>query len=179
MIAGQGKSKGTAFERGVCAKLSLWITDGQRKDCLWRSAISGGRATRRRQKGEEVAVQLGDICAVDPLGHALTDIFFVECKHYKKLDIVSFLLSNTGVLAKFWSKAKDEAEKYDKHPMLIAKQNNFPTFVLLRRSRSALGAKIRADLYYPQECTLILLDDLLIVPFRYVLTKLSRRRLRK
>jgi hypothetical protein len=164
VIVGGGKSKGTAFERVLCVKLSLWVTDGQRKDVFWRSAISGGRATRRRLKGEVVRVQFGDICAIDPLGYPLTDVFLVECKHYKNLQITSFLLSNTGLLAKFWAKAKDEAVEYGRRPMLIAKQNNFPTFVLLPRSRS-VKIRVCAEIYYPQECMVVLLEDMLAKPF--------------
>lgn len=176
MKKGSGKTKGSAFERIVCARLSLWVSGGLRKDLFWRSAISGGRATRRHQKGEQVTVQVGDICAVDPLGHTLTDPFYIECKHYKDLRLGTFILMNAGPLAQFWVKTKLEAAKYKKMPMLIAKQNMYPTFVLIDRPTAAVvkwGVVPRLEtvstvqLSKPQHCTLVLFDDLLSLDFSH------------
>lgn len=41
----RGKGKGSAFEREVCKKLSVWWTGDENGDCFWRSAMSGGRST--------------------------------------------------------------------------------------------------------------------------------------
>lgn len=128
MRSGGGKNKGSAYERKVCEKLSLWITHGKAKDCLWRSAMSGGRATVHHAKGSKVR-QVGDVVAVSPEGHAL-DAFFFECKHYKSLDIEAFLLTGKGRLAKFWSIITREAKKHERKPVLIARQNRTPDLVL-------------------------------------------------
>ena len=48
---GYGKQKGGEYERTVCKKLSLWVSNGTRDDIFWRSAMSGGRATLQRKKG--------------------------------------------------------------------------------------------------------------------------------
>lgn len=124
-----GKQKGSGYERSVCKRLSLWITDGEHEDCLWRSAISGGRATVAHRKGKLVR-QAGDITAVSPEGHVLCDIAFVECKFYRDLDFEAFFLTGKGKLSKFWKIASQEATKYGKTPLLIAKQNRTPDIVL-------------------------------------------------
>lgn len=124
MKKGGGKAKGSAFERKVCVALSLWVTNGERKDVFWRSAMSGGRATVR---GLEVR-QAGDICAVAPEGHAFCDQFYVECKHYKSLDF-HCLLKGTGILHRFWTDTAKKAIKRRQTPMLIARQNGSPTIV--------------------------------------------------
>lgn len=126
-----GKQKGGAFERDVCRKLSLWVSGGKQSDLFWRSAMSGGRATVARNRGESVR-QAGDITAVAPEGHILTDKYYVECKFYKDLDILSFILNNKGKLAGFWKDTKREADRHgDRYPMLIAKQNNTPALFIV------------------------------------------------
>ena len=130
MKAGAGKRKGGGFERQVAKLLSLWITAGRAEDALWRSSMSGGRATIGRGKVR----QAGDICAVAPEGHALVDRFFIECKAYKKLGIPEFLLRTTGTLATFWKIAVRESAKYGREPMLIARQNALPVLGIIREA---------------------------------------------
>ncbi len=133
MRKGGGKSKGAAYERWVCEQLSLWITNGKRRDCLWRSAMSGGRATIQNRKGKKINVrQAGDITSVSPEGHALTDNFYIECKHVKKLALDQFIVKNTGALAKFWKTAQHAARKYSRNPIIIARQNGWPDLVIFR-----------------------------------------------
>lgn len=117
-----GKQKGSAFEREICTKLSLWITNGEKIDCLWRSAMSGGRATVQKGKVR----QAGDITAVALEGHALTDKLYIECKSYKELGL-DCLIKGKGTLLDIWKTTKNEALKYNKIPSLIFKQNNWPT----------------------------------------------------
>src|ERR1700726_4969976 len=80
MRSGGGKSKGSGFERQVCRQLSLWITHGRHQDTLWRRGLSGGRGAVNRKLGIGNRTQCGDISAVSPEGHKLTDLFVVECK---------------------------------------------------------------------------------------------------
>jgi hypothetical protein len=115
------KAKGGKFEREVCVVLSLWVSQGKRKDLFWRSAMSGGRATVH---GRSVR-QCGDICAVAPEGHQFTDKYFIECKHLKSLDFRG-LLEGRGRLLKYWRIACAQAAKHELVPLLIAKQNNMP-----------------------------------------------------
>jgi hypothetical protein len=131
MRDGGSKSKGSSFERDCCVQLSLWISKGERQDLLWRSAMSGGRATVQHAKGKDNTTQCGDISAVDPLGHHLTRTYVVECKHYRNLNITSGLLQGRGNLSKFWRETVGLSKRHKKHPMLVAKQNHFPVFVVL------------------------------------------------
>jgi len=119
---GVGKRKGSQFERDICVLLSKWVSHGKHDDLFWRSAMSGGRATVAKKKGVDIR-QTGDICSVSPEGHVLTDLFFVECKFYRDLQIDSFILDNKGKLADFWHVAKCEANRHKRYPMLIAKEN--------------------------------------------------------
>lgn len=145
MRKGGGKQKGSAFERTICKELSLWISNGEQKDIFWRSAMSGGRSTVAMKKGDKLSAQAGDISSIHKLGHIFIDIFMVECKSYKTLNFES-LVKGTGKLLEFWSKAKDEAARHDKLPILIGKQNNYPIVVCLDAEgvrRLALSSRAR------------------------------------
>lgn len=130
MRAGGGKSKGAAFERDVCKQLSLWLSEGKRDDLLWRSAMSGGRATIGRRTGKERLAQAGDISAIDPLGDKLTSLFAVECKCVASLGIESFCLRRVGSLGAYWTQTC-LAAPLGREPMLIAKQNRSETLIFL------------------------------------------------
>ena len=130
-----GKQKGSQFERDICKALSLWVSKGVSIDLYWRSAMSGGRATVKRGQVR----QAGDITAVAPEGHALTDKFYVECKAYKTLTL-DCLVTGKGTLIDFWKIAVREAVLHEKHPMLIFKRNHWPVVVIMSNAgRVALG----------------------------------------
>jgi hypothetical protein len=133
MKSGGGKAKGASFERKICVALSQWVSSKQRKDLFWRSAMSGGRATLGLRKGDKHLTQGGDVSAIDPLGALLTGRFCIEIKFYKDLDLAAFWLGR-GTLYRFWERASEDAKKYGKEPMLIAKQNLYPTLVLVSGS---------------------------------------------
>lgn len=128
MRPGGGKAKGAAFEREVCRKLSMWLSNGVHEDVLWRSAMSGGRSTVAFKKGKKLAQQAGDISCIHPCGQKFIDRFFVECKAYKDLHFEG-LLTEKGSLVEFWNEARKQAVKYEKLPLLVARQNQFPVFV--------------------------------------------------
>lgn len=94
--------------------------------------MSGGRATVAKKKGIDIR-QAGDITCVAPEGHALTDLFFLECKFYRDLQIDSFILDNKGKLAEFWRIAVREAERHERRPMLIAKENRREPLIIMDR----------------------------------------------
>jgi hypothetical protein len=155
----RGKAKGGAFERSVCKALSLWLSDGKAEDLFWRSAMSGGRATVGKQRGKDLRRQCGDVSAVSAEGCRLTDQYFIECKHYKNLDIVPFMLGRrTGKLAEFWRKARAEAKKHDRKPMLIAKQNLYPTLVLVPVNDLSCPAVATV---HDRKCDILIFDDML------------------
>ncbi len=131
MKAGGGKIKGGEFERNICKKLSLWISEGKRDDLFWRSAMSGGRATVGFKKGIKRNTQIGDISSIDPLGNKLTDKFVLECKFYKNIHLQSMLfgIPKNNSIYEFWITLNKQAKKVDKHPILIIKQNGMPALM--------------------------------------------------
>lgn len=161
-MGGKSKQKGSSFEREVCKTLSLWITGGKDKELFWRSAMSGGRATRASKKGliHNVA---GDICAVGAAGHALTDVFFVECKNYRDLSLENFFVKQSGILAEFWARCFEEAHKHRKIPMLIAKQNRTPTLVVLP-PKYLKQEQVRI-IVVPLLCEITTLEDMTSQPY--------------
>lgn len=117
-----GKQKGGSFERLVAQQLSLWLSGGKQKDLFWRNAMSGGRATVARG----AVRQAGDICAVAPEGHVLTDRMYLETKHLKEVSLDA-LIKGKGVLISVWETVQKEAAKYNKIPVFIFRQNHYPT----------------------------------------------------
>lgn len=134
--------------------------------------MSGGRATLARRKGVQASKQSGDITSTHPLGHSLTDHWFIECKHVASLNLESGMMSGIGKLATFWRTACREALEHKLMPMIIGKQNR--TDILLVVPRGALlnpsglspfpyGAKIAT--FKILECDLFLFDKVLLKPF--------------
>lgn len=162
MKSGGGKAKGANFERKICVALSQWISNKKRKDLYWRSAMSGGRATLGLRKGEKHLSQGGDVSAIDPLGAPLTERFCIEIKFYKDLDLGAFWLGY-GTLHRFWERVSEDARKYGKEPMLIAKQNLYPTLVLVSGSCFLAMATARFVRWRSERTNVVVgtLDDLL------------------
>jgi hypothetical protein len=131
MRRGGGKEKGARNERRLCRELSLLVSDGERDDLLWRSAMSGGRATVGRLRGKRRAAQAGDVSSIDHLSHWLVRDWYIEAKHYHDLQILRGFLFNSGRLHRFWRHTVKEAEHYLKRPMLIAKQDRQPELLII------------------------------------------------
>ena len=92
MKSGAGSRKGGAFERRMAKRLSLWWTGGERDDVIWRTQISGGRATVRGRKGKRTEGQYGDLTYTDPCAKPLFDLFVIECKHgYGKWSVLDLV----------------------------------------------------------------------------------------
>lgn len=127
MKPGGGKQKGSGFEREICKRLSLWVSDGVHDDLFWRSAMSGGRATVRFKKGVDTSSGQGDITAVTTEGNQLTDYSTIECKHYKSIGLDAHVYGQ-GPLAGIWNKLQNETPK-NKKPILIFKENRRPILI--------------------------------------------------
>ncbi len=126
MRKGGSKAKGSSFERKLCKMLSLWVSHGKNEDVFWRSAMSGGRATVAARKCKKLTRQAGDISAIAPEGHILTNRYYVELKHVKNLALLQFFTKGSGPLAEYWKKAKQQAALHGLEPLIIARQNNLP-----------------------------------------------------
>jgi hypothetical protein len=155
------KAKGSGFERLICRKLSLWVSHGKNEDLFWRSSLSGGRATVAQRKGRNVR-QAGDICAVSPEGHVLTDRWFIECKAYRNLGVGQFIIAAKGPLARFWKVARREADRYGREPVLIAKQNGLPVMII-GTSNSIGFSGIEPVRPFDVDCEIYPLDEFLSI----------------
>lgn len=127
------KSKGNSFEREICKKLSLWLSNNKMDDVFWRTSNSGGRYTSRKKVGKTTENQIGDIglnSDFEP-GKKFLEKFVVECKFYKSLDFWGLILENkSSDVFNFWCKLLVESDNVEKHPLLIYKTNNRPILVL-------------------------------------------------
>lgn len=124
--AGGGARKGSGFERLVCRQLSRYLSHGERDDLLWRTPSSGGRATIQMKRGIVNRTMAGDALAIAKEAQEFCDRTYIEAKHYADLQLDRSLLCGTGYLARFWHRTVEEAARYDKRPLLIARQNRFP-----------------------------------------------------
>ena len=131
MKPGMGKQKGAKFERDVCKQLSLWLSDGKQDDLLWRSSMSGGRATLGIKLGNyHRKQQAGDISPISVLGSHLLERFYIECKFYRDLQLANLIVDKPSKLVTFFEETKEQAAKYKKQPWLIAKQNRMPVLLV-------------------------------------------------
>ena len=171
-MGGKSKQKGSEFEREICRKLSLWVTHGTQKDAFWRSAMSGGRATLGRNKGQPIR-QAGDITAVAPEGHVLTNRFYIECKFYKDLNLDSFFLMGKGTLAAHWRQVVKEAASHDKQPLLIAKQNLKPALLVALAPVATSHNSRRLVEVSDIKCQVYLLEEVLSIKFHNMRNRLD------
>lgn len=168
MRKGGGKSKGGGFEREVCKHLSRWVSRGTREDLYWRSAMSGGRATLGAKKGQDLRFQAGDICAVHPMGHVLTDYWYIECKFVRKLNLRAFICGTGGPMQQYWKVAEREALVHKRIPMMVAKENNGLTLVVVPRDSAAWYEWAHAStlaLVVKQDAAVLSFPDMLEQPF--------------
>lgn len=73
-------AKGQDFERSIATKLSLWWTRGLHDDTIWRSSMSGGRATVRGRQGKRTTGHAGDLCSTGSQSAGLFRAFSFEVK---------------------------------------------------------------------------------------------------
>ena len=93
--------------------------------------MSGGSATLASRRGIKNATQVGDISAIDPLGHQLLDIFAVECKNYRDLGISTSFFNQHGKLLDFWTEHLTKSKEAGKGAILIAQQSRMRPFMLV------------------------------------------------
>jgi hypothetical protein len=178
MKRGGGKRKGSSFEREISRTLSLWVTNGERDDVLWRSQNSGGRFTVRKKKNLKTANAFGDIAYTHDDGKPYTELFCTECKDYRDLDLWSLVQLNDNGLLKFWKENQKVADSVERSPILIAKQNRKPiVFICTRDVEKCLKTHPRAIFNIKNESLfLFLLKDVMSENFNEVYTKLKEGR---
>lgn len=135
MRKGGGKNKGSAFEREVAKRLSLWWTDDEREDVFARSISSGAFATTRAKSSKGTFGQYGDLQAIDPIGQPLIDLCVIEIKiGYKKwglLELVDGLGEKHTVHAFLDQLERSRQDAGAPYGMLIAKRDFHQPIIFL------------------------------------------------
>ncbi len=151
---GNGKNKGSNFERLISKKLSKWWTDGKRDDVFWRSQSSGGWNTIRRIAGQLTSTQYGDIQAIDSIGKPLLEALCIEVKiGYGKWSVLDCIdkpaKGAEQVFESFLKQVLNDWKSINNncsYPCLIAKRNMrkpiiFIPYPLYSKIRSVYGIK--------------------------------------
>lgn len=144
------KTKGNVWERECAKRLSLWLSDNERDDLVWRTASSGGRFTQRKKRGQSTCNQAGDLCATDPSSQYFFDYILVECKigytQKKNKKSTSATISvlqgldkqedtKDPLLLQWWEKVTKERDNTGrKHALIIFKRNKKRPCVLVEKS---------------------------------------------
>lgn len=133
MKAGQGKAKGSEWERQVGKMLSMWLTYGARPDIFSRNVLSGGTFTLAQNKGQSSSHMPGDLMAAHPLAFDFLSQYLIECKHLASLGLENYLFdrSGKGEMTKIVALAASQAEHAGLDFMLIAKQNYRDPLVII------------------------------------------------
>lgn len=139
----KGRGKGQQFERDWCRKLSKWISHGKADDWFWRSAMSGGRATLKKKKGER-SNQAGDLAAIHPKAAKYTRYIDFECKFNADLEWGKAVYGRPSAkILEHWRKLCEEAAYHKKLPFLIARQNHQEDIIALPTAMLALDLPAR------------------------------------
>lgn len=125
------KSKGNSFERKISKLLSKWISRNETDNALWRVIDSGSRFTKLKNKNQDILKnRSGDITFLDEEYKWFTDLFSIEVKFYKNLNLETFLFKGTGKINDFWKQVTNQCIDNNKIPLLIVKQNYMPEICL-------------------------------------------------
>lgn len=120
-------SKGSAFERDICRRLSLWCSETKTDDLFWRTGGSGGRAKVRGRGGRRTTGQHGDITSTDASSQPLIDLVTIELKRgYGTKSIYD-------ILDKSKKAAKQEWEKWFEQVVESATQSGTPFWWLIHK----------------------------------------------
>lgn len=151
-----GNQKGAQFERDICRRLSMWWSGGEADDLFWRSAGSGGLATRRKKNGQTQKSQHGDIVATDARGADLTDRYTIECKRgYGRcsfLDIIDSKTTATQTITQFIAQAKRECSEGGRQRwLLIIQRDRRKPVIVWERGEGMATFGSPALLFYDSE----------------------------
>jgi len=120
--SGGGIAKGSKFERDLAKDLSLWWTRGEDQYVFTRRGGSGG-ALRDRQGKSSAS---GDLAADKEVGKHFLNLYSIEAKFYADLSPQFWKLihgEGAKTLTDFWLQARNAANPYKRHALLILKSN--------------------------------------------------------
>lgn len=141
----KSKPKGNKFESDIAKQLSLWISNNERDDLLFKTSGSGSRATHRMKNNQCTANSCGDLGYLDAVAEPYMKDYLFELKsgYTQKSKIVKdkksgkLVIRKTGrhfsladlldgwsrgakpLLVEWLDKAKKEAEQHDKKNFVI------------------------------------------------------------
>jgi hypothetical protein len=127
MKPGGGKRKGGSFERLIAKELSTWWTGGKNDRVFWRTHSSGALGTVSKMRTE-----YGDLMAVDDAGRAFMEIFNIELRHSRELDVSDLVYgSGKSGMAKFIQEGRRSAMMSRREPIWIFKEHQGPVMVMM------------------------------------------------
>jgi len=119
----KSSAKGSAYERKVAKRLSLWFSNGERDDLFYRTVGSGGRATQRFTAGKMTANSAGDLSSTDEVGAPFLQCVSVEIKKgYKQ-----------ATLSQLFSARKPELLAFFAQSGTSAMQANVPNWLVIHK----------------------------------------------
>jgi len=146
------KVKGSEFERFISKQLSLFWSGGKRKDLFWRTHSSGALHTISRMNNEA-----GDIMSINTESSNFTNQFIIECKFYKNINFNDIIYKTQHSNLKQWIlNLFNLADKENRIPLLIMKQNHKPIIILTNQQGYKLLHK------YMDEYTIIDTNDMFL-----------------
>jgi hypothetical protein len=127
------KRIGNNYERLFSYKLSEWITGEKGSDICWRDVGSGNRYTKRKQQNKETS-RKADIVCTDLKYQKFFDLFYIDTKTYKDINLVFTNQSNikSNEIFKQWIKTINDCPK-NMIPFMPCKirNNKTPEFIIL------------------------------------------------
>lgn len=159
------KQIGNNYEREIAKKLSIWVSNNERDDVIWRDLSSGARATTRKKQDKD-SIQMGDFVATCLQYEWVTQNMYIDSKCYQTFNplfINKKNIKSNGIYQQ-WVKVKNDCP-IDKIPIMICKIRDriTPEFVILPEFCNIYFTLFSYITYSFEDkhenCILILLDD--------------------
>lgn len=179
------KQKGASYERSVCQRLSMWVSNLTREDCFWRSAMSGGRATLKSRKNSGIGfgAQAGDITPTHALGLKLCELFVIDAKHYADFKTERQIFGRRSDLLREWKKLRETARSCKKQAMLVCRQNRRPEIIVVSPKGLEIlekGGILKPTCVFPRnKMNIVLFRDMLMLNFDRIRGSIERRRMKE
>jgi len=185
MAKQNSKSIGNNYEREIAKKLSLWITENDRDDVLWRENSSGARATTRKKQGKD-SIQDGDFVATVLEYEWFTKTFYVDSKCYKEFNPIIINEKNIKSNSIFnqWVKVCNDCPD-NKVPVMICKirDRKTPEFIMVRHDFICSKQEQNIMQYYFKSdsigngynCSIFVLDDFLQTENAKILMAINKK----
>jgi len=168
-------SKGGNFESLIAKKLSLWITEGESDDVLEKNSGSGSKQTIRAKQNKDIRSSTGDIGIASGEGAEFCELFSIECKHYKSINLWSLITGAADGILTFWEQAKKNASLTGRHAILICRQNWRPIlFVCLEEISDILTSLGVERRLHCEDLHIFRFDDVIKTSYENFIQKIRK-----